>query len=66
MNARFAIRQTRINHVTGEKVDSTLPKVWKTRRGAEQFGNRFCSWIVRPRGQRVTESSDFQILEVPL
>lgn len=58
----YAIRQTYINHRTGESWTRILKRRWKTLRGAEKAAQAFYRWVTMPDGKTRTEESDAEII----
>ncbi|WP_157205419.1 hypothetical protein [Methylomonas koyamae] len=61
----YTIRQTYINHRTGESWTRLLKRRWKTLRGAEKAAQAFYRWVTMPDGKARTEESYAEVVIMP-
>jgi hypothetical protein len=60
----FAIRQTYIHHVTGERWVRVTKKRWKTECGARKAARSIAySWVCMPDGKTRVEESSAEAIE---
>lgn len=61
----FGIRQTYINHQTGERWTRVAKRRWKTERGALKAAATIAySWVCMPDGKTRTEESSAQVIDL--
>jgi hypothetical protein len=57
----YTIRQTYINHQTGERREIQIKNTWQTERGAQRAADRL-SWSFCPDGKTIISESNAEVI----